>query len=443
MAIDKSLKQHYEMQGGGPNYLGKQKMVKAPKKWQSSPDHEPAELAYITEKEKDILIDLDIYGSLNGKPNRGPSGIISLQGDLGGCGGGSSGSSDRGGREDREGAGGYHQTYSAPAPVARSAPDPYRGGEVIVHTPPKTEYITKKDPVVPKDDKPEQIISPHIDTPYMIEQQKIADVLNERIAGEQEDYDEWVGGRWEPDVPHVIDTQTRINEGIKSLGEDYSVKLTKDETKEANKFLQEYLGDKPGTKYYLSGDKIGQEKPGFLKTAGKVALGILAPQILGAEAANALKLWRGYNQLKKFNLIPKELDFKQQLLKDKELAAKGFWKRGDIDTQKESSKKLVTGDERKDDIVKQVSGGEDVVTETAKKFAGITDEQRTELIKRRNIVQGILDQGVYEGEKITSEQRNNLINYIQQISKFLVDPIEMAAHGGRIGKALEGRNRYI
>ena len=65
------------------------------------------------------------------------------------------------------------------------------------------------------------------------------------------------------------------------------------------------------------------------------------------------------------------------------------------------------------------------------------------LIKRRNIVQGILDQGVYEGEKITSEQRNILINYIQQISKFLVDPIEMAAHGGRIGKALEGRNRYI
>ena len=83
--IDKSIRADYAIQGGGPNYLGKQKMVKAPKKWQSSPDHDPAELAYITEKEKDILIALDVHGSLkDGKPNRGPSGIISLQGDLGG-----------------------------------------------------------------------------------------------------------------------------------------------------------------------------------------------------------------------------------------------------------------------------------------------------------------------------------------------------------------------
>ena len=96
--IDKSIRADYAIQGGGPNYLGKQKMVKAPKKWKSSPDHEPAELAYITKKEKDILIDLDLYGSLNGKPNRGPSGIISLQGDMGGYGGtgGGGGATDDG-----------------------------------------------------------------------------------------------------------------------------------------------------------------------------------------------------------------------------------------------------------------------------------------------------------------------------------------------------------
>jgi hypothetical protein len=94
------------MQGGGPNYLGEQPMVNAPKYWQSSPDHEPAELAYITDKEKDILIDLDIYGSLQGSPNRGPSGIMSLQGDLGGYdaspGGPDSESGDgSGGRNDK------------------------------------------------------------------------------------------------------------------------------------------------------------------------------------------------------------------------------------------------------------------------------------------------------------------------------------------------------
>jgi len=102
MTIDKSTRQHYAIQGGGPNYLGKQKMVTAPKKWLSSPDHEPAELAYITEKEKDILLDLNLYGSLkNGKPNRGPSGIISLQGDMGGY-GGTGGGGGQGGESNRE-----------------------------------------------------------------------------------------------------------------------------------------------------------------------------------------------------------------------------------------------------------------------------------------------------------------------------------------------------
>ena len=37
------------MQAGVKNYLGKQKMVKAPLHWQSSPDHPKTELAYITQ----------------------------------------------------------------------------------------------------------------------------------------------------------------------------------------------------------------------------------------------------------------------------------------------------------------------------------------------------------------------------------------------------------
>jgi hypothetical protein len=71
-------------QGGGPNYLGKEKTVTVPKKWLSSPDHVVAELAYITPREQKILLDADLYGSLKGKPNKGPGGIMSLQGDLGG-----------------------------------------------------------------------------------------------------------------------------------------------------------------------------------------------------------------------------------------------------------------------------------------------------------------------------------------------------------------------
>jgi len=78
MSIDKKVS--YDVQGGVRNYLGKQKEVKAPLKWQSSPDHPTTELAYITKKEKDLLVKQDLHGSLKGGVNRGPSGIMSLNG---------------------------------------------------------------------------------------------------------------------------------------------------------------------------------------------------------------------------------------------------------------------------------------------------------------------------------------------------------------------------
>ena len=70
----------YEVQGGVKNYLGKQKEVTAPLKWRSNPNHPETELAYITKKEKDLLIKKDLHGSLKGGVNRGPSGIMSLNG---------------------------------------------------------------------------------------------------------------------------------------------------------------------------------------------------------------------------------------------------------------------------------------------------------------------------------------------------------------------------
>ena len=69
---------------GGYNYLGDVETVTVPKQWLSSPDHVVAELAYITPAEQKILLDANIYGSLDGKPNRGPGGLMSLQGDFGG-----------------------------------------------------------------------------------------------------------------------------------------------------------------------------------------------------------------------------------------------------------------------------------------------------------------------------------------------------------------------
>ena len=111
MAIDKSLKQHYETQAGVKNFLGKQKMVKAPKYWLSKPGHVKAKLAYITDEEEQILIDKNLYGSLRGRPNKGPAGLPSLQGGDFGAGGGG-GSSGGGGGEGRP-----HGGWSAPAPT--------------------------------------------------------------------------------------------------------------------------------------------------------------------------------------------------------------------------------------------------------------------------------------------------------------------------------------
>jgi hypothetical protein len=57
-------------------------MVTVPKVAKSSPTHPVAKLAYITDAEKKLLIKKNLHGSLKGKPNRGPGGIPSLEGDF-------------------------------------------------------------------------------------------------------------------------------------------------------------------------------------------------------------------------------------------------------------------------------------------------------------------------------------------------------------------------
>ena len=86
-------------QAGVKNFLGKQEMVTAPKFWLSDPAHVKAKLAYITDEEEKILIDKNLYGSLKGKPNKGPAGLPSLQGGDFGAGGG--GGNTGGGNGDK------------------------------------------------------------------------------------------------------------------------------------------------------------------------------------------------------------------------------------------------------------------------------------------------------------------------------------------------------
>jgi hypothetical protein len=112
--IEKPSKTKPVKQGGVFNYLGKQKTVSAPVKWRSSKDHPIAHLSYITKDEQKILIDINLYGSLKGKPNKGPFGLPSLQGSGSGSGGdggssggdGGQGDSGPGGSDDGSGHGG-------------------------------------------------------------------------------------------------------------------------------------------------------------------------------------------------------------------------------------------------------------------------------------------------------------------------------------------------
>ena len=100
------------VQGGVDNYLGKQPQVVAPRKWQSSPDAPPTELAYITEAEKKLLLKEDIHGSLKEGPNKGPAGIISLDsfGDIGGAGAAGGDTEASGGAKEGKGFSGRGPT---------------------------------------------------------------------------------------------------------------------------------------------------------------------------------------------------------------------------------------------------------------------------------------------------------------------------------------------
>ena len=97
------------VQGGVENYLGKQPQVVAPRKWQSSPDAPPTELAYITKAEKDLILKKNIHGSLSKGPNMGPSGIMSLDsfGDIGGAGAAGGDTAAGGGYNTGSGGGGF------------------------------------------------------------------------------------------------------------------------------------------------------------------------------------------------------------------------------------------------------------------------------------------------------------------------------------------------
>ena len=390
----------------------------------------------------------------------------------GGPGGKSPGTSSSGGSRGGggpPGGGDRQMTYTAPAktqPVARSAPDPYRGGEVIVHTPPKTEYITKKEPVTPKD----EIKNPFEETGQTKkEQAKIAsDVqelrdkvkeLKKEYPFQTDEFDDpefYVGLDKYMEDKGLYSSEVEAPKGTVDVG--FQEALRKQQIAEDLKqkqqdpdygqfFRPQPVVEKP--KFFDTG--AGK----FVKGVGKVALQPFIPEpvqraLTGIGAARTgakfAKAITGKN-------IP-------QIPSNEDLIRSAFTKgnlRSTIDKRRPSDMPEHLGDRgfrtRREtpeggeggDIQTAITG-EDVISESIKKYTSLTDDQvnyiRAQLKGRDpEELRSILAQAK---SRIESGKANQMEKDVfALVQEYLVDPTQYIAHGGRIDKALGGRVRDI
>ena len=429
MAIDKSLKQHYEMQGGVKNYLGKQKMVKAPKYWLSKPGHVKAKLAYITDEEEQILIDKNLYGSLRGRPNIGPAGLPSLQGGDFGAGSGSSGGGGGGGGNGSHDRGGWQHHRAATQP------------RQTVTVTPKSE---------PKDDP---IIRHHTaDTPVQKLEQKILNQLQEK---EKEKFD----ADWEfedkkivkiPDIKPKIDTTERGNPFAQGL-------------------IKTVIPPKVGPTYYqdrsrIDGKTYGERaeaampRPsGVLGTLGKIALtGLTAGAgagLFGKDIATIAKLAnykKNYDRIQK-TALGKKLGLKEFNLKDINKDIRKQISKDDI--PKVADRHPGTGKKKRTTPTDDRDGVNRILPETLQSAVSegtqqyLSDEMKEQYKTAQNKMKAVLASGYYTDQdgrqiQLSDEQVNALTQWVTKIDSMLVDPV-MMADGGRIDKALGGRVRDI
>ena len=159
-------------------------------------------------------------------------------------------------------------------------------------------------------------------------------------------------------------------------------------------------------------------KSGMGTTLKNIALGVLAPQLLaGTKFGTGLNIYNKYQQAKRY--VPKIGDIETAL---KSKLTNNFIGTGDnrFATQNQNKKRTFNEFTRDGNNVQKVSSGKDAVTESIKKYTGVQNTQKAELFKRRSMVEDVLRKGSYQNRDLTSGQRNNLINYIEQINKFLV-----------------------
>ena len=161
-----------------------------------------------------------------------------------------------------------------------------------------------------------------------------------------------------------------------------------------------------------------------------------------AYAAKGIKAKRSYDALQKSALGKKlglkEFDVPKFTTKRKVPG---------VDTQKEATKKLVSRtSEDHEPTIQEAVAGKDVVTETAKKYTSLTNDQVSDL---RKIIAGkdskelqrifkLAERRMEAGD--ASDVEKDVFALIQE---YLVSIRPIAAYGGSVDKALTGRSRDI
>ena len=406
--IDKSIRQHYAIQGGGPNYLGKQKMVKAPKKWKSSPDHPDTELAYITEPEKQVLIALNLHGGLeDGKPNRGPSGIISLQGDMGGY-GGTGGSSGGNGPETRS-------PQASRAREEKAKKDKERAN---IREQARTKITAPK--TTPKD----EVKNPFEETGQTKkEQAKIASDVQE-LRDKVKTFDQ----DFTPELYVSLDKYMK-DKGLYSSGDVEEKTEPKIDVGFQEILRKQKIASDLKTKQ--QDPRYGQffrptpivEKPKFFDTGlGKVVknvgLGIVAPQLLaGTKLA---PLYSGYRTAKTLSNVadtlgwgkPKDImsTFTSNLTPGINLTKK---------TSRSKAEPPSSGKDGREDGIMQAQAPKNILEENIQKFS----PRQLDLIRQRyEQLQQVMKTGMFGNHRLTIDELAKLTQVSKQMEAFLVNP---------------------
>ena len=442
MSIDKSLKQHYETQAGVKNYLGKQKMVKAPKYWLSKPGHVKAKLAYITDEEEQILIDKNLYGSLRGRPNKGPAGLPSLQGGDFGAGGGG-GSSGGGGGEGRP-----HGGWSAPAPTVTqtAAMEDIGARDTIAGLTPGPSPHGDREANIKEQAKLniQQMIAKQQEEKFgpLADPTKFGEIAEKDLRTQKEKDEDWERAQDWGKIQDLSkkgygfeEIQDALEKGLLSKTDPQSLK-----TNLPN--LRNWVPKTGLEKSLINSLMPTMTKGGIKDQLGKAAFNLGAKKLgLGSllSVVNPALFFASFIPGLKGKAPKSAYDLAKNLTAN--IQTKGLKTQWNEKSDWSKVKPSKDPDERGDGLAQKVASGKDVISEGIKKFT-LTEDQRKEAMKRRGIVQNILNQGSYQGNELTNQQRNQLTNYISQIDQYLV-PVEMAAYGGRIDKPLTGRSRDI